>query len=178
MAPSLASLIPGVSRNGRLYTAEAIGRAVTRAQQRIDEDGAPLTMLTHHAADDDSTQIVGLDADRINQLEDGSAAYTADLADTDEARKIAALVDTRKGPAFLKGVSIRGAWVGKVRRQTARMVRPSRRPTTSNLTASISPGSRCRRCARRQFHPRGHGAWAELASDGRVPSPSQCRRRW
>ena len=110
------ALVPGVSRNGRLYTAEAIGRAAERAQARIDEDGAPLTMLTHHAADDDSTQIVGR-LTSVTHLEDGSAAYTADLADTDAARKIAALVDTRKGPAFLKGVSIRGAWVGKVRRQ-------------------------------------------------------------
>jgi len=110
------ALVPGVSRNGRLYTAEAIGRAAKRAQARIDEDGDPLTMLTHHAADDDSTQIVGR-LTSVRQLEDGSAAYTADLADTDEARDIAKLVDPNKGPAYLRGVSIRGAWVGKVRRQ-------------------------------------------------------------
>jgi hypothetical protein len=111
------ALIPGVSRNGRLYTAENIGRAVKRAQQRIDDGGEPLTMLTHHAADDDSTQIVGR-ITGITQLADGSASYSADLADTDEARKIASLVDTRKGPAFLRGVSIRGAWVGDVRKET------------------------------------------------------------
>jgi hypothetical protein len=111
------AIVPGVSRNGRLYTTETIGRAVKRAQQRLDDaDGAPLTMLTHHAADDDSTQIVGR-ITSITQLENGSAAYTADLADTKKARDIAQLVDTRKGPAFLKGVSIRGAWVGNVRRQ-------------------------------------------------------------
>jgi hypothetical protein len=111
------AIVPGVSRNGRLYTAETIGRAVKRAQQRLDDaDGAPLTMLTHHAADDDSTQIVGR-ITSITQLENGSAAYTADLADTKKARDIAQLVDTREGPAFLKGVSIRGAWVGNVRRQ-------------------------------------------------------------
>jgi hypothetical protein len=76
-------------------------------------------MLTHHAADDDSTKIVGR-LTSVTQLDDGSAAYTADLADTDEARKIATLVDPgpEKGPAYLKGVSIRGAWVGKVRRQS------------------------------------------------------------
>ncbi|GGP73929.1 hypothetical protein [Streptomyces abikoensis] len=50
---------PCVSRNRRLYTAEAIGRAVARAQARIDESSQPLTMLTHHEAGDDSTQIVG-----------------------------------------------------------------------------------------------------------------------
>lgn len=161
------ALIPGVSRNGRLYTAEAIGRAVTRAQQRIDEDGAPLTMLTHHAADDDSTQIVGR-LTGINQLEDGSAAYTADLADTDEARKIAALVDTRKGPAFLKGVSIRGAWVGKVRRQTG----PDGTPVETaddleldGLDFTRKPGVVGARVD--SFTPAGT-APAESASDGRV----------
>lgn len=109
------ALVPGVSKNGRLYTAEAIGRACQRAQQRLSEDdGAPLTMLTHHAADDDSTQIVGR-LTALEQLGDGTARYTADLADTDEARRIAALVDTASGKPFLRGVSIRGAWVGKVR---------------------------------------------------------------
>jgi hypothetical protein len=161
------ALIPGVSRNGRLYTAETIGRAVKRAQQRIDEDGAPLTMLTHHAADDDSTQIVGR-LTGINQLEDGSAAYTADLADTDEARNIASLVDTRKGPAFLKGVSIRGAWVGKVRRQPG----PDGTPVETaddleldGLDFTRKPGVVGARVD--SFTPAGT-APAESASDGRV----------
>jgi hypothetical protein len=110
------ALVPGVSRNGRLYTAENIGRACTRATARIDEGGAPLTMLTHHAADDDSTQIVGR-LTSLTQLDDGRARYTADLAATEEARTIANLVDDTDGPPYLDGVSIRGAWVGKVRRQ-------------------------------------------------------------
>ncbi|WP_037616445.1 DUF6582 domain-containing protein [Streptomyces aureus] len=110
------ALVPGVSRNGRLYSAESIGRACTRATARIDESGAPLTMLTHHAADDDSTQIVGRLTSLV-QLDDGRARYTADLADTEEARTIANLVDDTDGPPYLDGVSIRGAWVGKVRRQ-------------------------------------------------------------
>lgn len=120
MAPRIGTitgiaLVPGVSKNGRLYTAEAIGRACQRAQQRLSEDdGAPLTMLTHHAADDDSSLIVGR-LTALEQLGDGTARYTADLADTDEARRIASLVDTRDGKPFLRGVSIRGAWVGKVR---------------------------------------------------------------
>lgn len=110
------ALVPGVSRNGRLYTVETIGRACARAAARIEEGGAPLTMLTHHAADDDSTLIVGR-LTSLTQMEDGRARYTADLADTDEARTIANLVDDTDGPPYLDGVSIRGAWVGKVRRQ-------------------------------------------------------------
>ncbi|MFE5868809.1 DUF6582 domain-containing protein [Streptomyces roseifaciens] len=110
------ALVPGVSRNGRLYTAEAIGRAVQRAQARIEEGTRPLAMLTHHAADDDSTHIVGR-LTSIRQAEDGTAHYTADLAGTDHGRAIAALVDGTGGPPFLSGVSIRGAWVGPVRRQ-------------------------------------------------------------
>ncbi|MEV4438513.1 DUF6582 domain-containing protein [Streptomyces sp. NPDC049577] len=111
------ALVPGVSRNGRLYTAEAISKAVTRAQARIDDGAQPLTMLTHHEAGDDSTQIVGR-ITSITQADDGSAHYTADLADTAPARAIAALVDGADGPPFLSGVSIRGAWVGPVRRRT------------------------------------------------------------
>lgn len=110
------ALVPGVSRNGRHYTAEAIGRAVARAQERLSVGDQPLTMLSHHAADDDSTQIVGR-ITSIEQDESGAARYTAALADTEQGRTIAALVDTTDGPPFLRGVSIRGAWVGKVRRE-------------------------------------------------------------
>lgn len=161
------ALVPGVSRNGRLYTAETIGRAVKRAQERIEEDGAPLTMLTFHGADDDSTQIVGR-LTGISQLDDGSAAYTADLADTDEARKIASLVDPRKGPAFLKGVSIRGAWVGKVRREAG----PDGTPVETaddleldGLDFTRKPGVIGARVD--SFTPAGTSP-AESASDGRV----------
>ncbi|MFD8142509.1 DUF6582 domain-containing protein [Streptomyces sp. NPDC059708] len=111
------ALVPGVSRNGRHYTAEAIGRAVARAQERLTMGEQPLTMLSHHAADDDSTQIVGR-ITSIEQDESGAARYTAALADTEPGRTIAALVDATEGPPFLRGVSIRGAWVGKVRRET------------------------------------------------------------
>lgn len=104
---------PGVSKNNRLYTAEAIGKMVARAQQRIAEGGMPLTTLTHHDAGDDSTRIVG----RITALTheaDGSARYTAVLADTTHARDIHGLIS---GPdPVLRGVSIRGAWIGPVRR--------------------------------------------------------------
>jgi len=119
------ALVPGVSLNRRLYTREAIARMVARAQEQISGEGMyltgqqePLTNLTHHAAEDDSTRITG----RVTSMtlaEDGSARYTADIADTEHGRTIAALVDTSDGrPAYLRNTSIRGAWVGKVRRET------------------------------------------------------------
>lgn len=105
---------PGVSKNNRLYTAEAIGRMVTRGQKRIADGGMPLTTLTHHGADDDSTRIVGR-ITSLTQEDDGSAKYTAVLADTSHARDIHSLI---AGPdPALRGVSIRGAWLGKVRRE-------------------------------------------------------------
>ena len=108
------ALVPGVSKNGRLYSKEAIARAVQRAQERIAEGSQPLTMLTHHAADDDSLRVVGA-VRSMTLAEDGSARFVADLADTEHARSILSLVS---GDApYLRGVSIRGAWVGKVRRE-------------------------------------------------------------
>lgn len=162
------ALVPGVSRNGRLYTAEAIGRAAARAQQRIDEDGEPLTMLTHHAADDDSTKIVGR-LTSVTQLEDGSAAYTADLADTDEARDLAKLVDPNEGPAYLRGVSIRGAWVGKVRRQpgpSGAQVETADDLELDGLDFTRKPGVVGARVD--SFTPEAASAPAETASEGRV----------
>jgi Family of unknown function (DUF6582) len=111
------ALVPGVSKNRRLYSREIIAGAVARAQERIGGDGLPLTMLTHHGAEDSSDRIVG----RITSMtlaEDGSARFTADIADTPHGRTIASLVDTSDGkPAFLSGVSIRGAWAGRVRKE-------------------------------------------------------------
>lgn len=108
---------PGVSKNRRWYTREIIAGAVADAQKRIESGGLPLTMLTHHAAEDDSTRIVG----RITGMslaEDGSARFTADIADTEHGRSIAALADNSDGKPFLRTVSLRGAWGGKVRRVT------------------------------------------------------------
>ncbi|MFK0222229.1 DUF6582 domain-containing protein [Streptomyces vinaceus] len=110
------AILPGISRNGRRYTLENIGRAVARAQLRIEAGDQPLTMLSHHEADDDSTQIVGRIIS-IEQDESGAARYVATIADTEPGRTIATLVDDRDGPPYLRGVSIRGAWVGKVRRE-------------------------------------------------------------
>lgn len=119
MAKSIATiagtaLVPGVSKNGRLYTREAIGRAVARAQEQI-ATGKPLTVLTHHEAGDSSDRIIGR-ITSMAQEDDGSARFTADLADTPHARTIASLVDNTSGQPFLSGMSIRGAWVGRVRR--------------------------------------------------------------
>ena len=126
------ALVPGVSKNGRLYSREAIAKAVSRAQSRIaagesldivrrDRDpvmagGEPMSQLTHHAAEDDSTRIVGR-VTSVSLDENGGARFDAAIADTPHGRTIASLLDTTDGnPPFLKGVSIRGAWLGKVRR--------------------------------------------------------------
>jgi hypothetical protein len=106
------AIAPGVSRNKRLYTRELLAKAVERAQERI-ASGEPMTMLTHHGAEDDSTRIVGR-VTTLEQRDDGSVAFEAEIADTAHGRDIAALV-TGDRP-FLDGVSIRGAWRGKVRR--------------------------------------------------------------
>jgi hypothetical protein len=112
------AITPGVSRNGRLYTAEHIRSAVGRAQPRITAGDLPMVQRTHHAAEDDSTAIVG----RLTSMTltgDGCARYTAELADTPAGHSILNLIDTSDNkPAFLRGVSIRGAWLGNVRQVT------------------------------------------------------------
>jgi len=127
------ALRPGVSRNGRLYTRDHIARAVAEAQERIRSGGAKIRRMddqdpedlmsqrTHHAAEDDSTRIVGrITSLRVN--DDGEAEFEADIADTPHARAIDSLIrpvqdpdDPDDVPPFLKGVSIRGAWSGKTR---------------------------------------------------------------
>ena len=109
------ALKPGASKNRRYYSPEAVAGAVVKAQKRLAEGTMPLSMRSHHAAEDDSTRIVG----RVTSLklaEDGSARFTADIADTPHGRTIASLLDTSGGEPFLTGVSIRGAWDGQVRR--------------------------------------------------------------
>jgi len=110
------ALVPGVSRNGRLYTREAIAKAVARAQARIADGSAPMTMLTHHAAEDDSTHIVGR-LTGMTLAEDGSARFSADIADTTHGHTIAGLIDTDGGDPFLRNTSIRGAWMGQPRQE-------------------------------------------------------------
>jgi hypothetical protein len=111
------ALVPGVSRNGRLYTPDLIEKAVKRVQDRISSpDGMPITTRTHHAADDDSVKLVG-HVTEMTLAPDGSAKYRAVITDTSEGRTIAGLLADHDGKPVLKGVSIRGAWLGPVRRQ-------------------------------------------------------------
>lgn len=112
------AIAPGVSRNGRLYTKDMIRDAVAEARARLAADGddMPLVMLTHHDAGDDSERIAGRLADLTYEESTGRARYKAAIPDTPTGRQILALADTDGGPPFLKGVSIRGAWKGAVRR--------------------------------------------------------------
>src|SRR5690349_10353858 len=88
------ALVPGVTRNGRLYTKQLLAQAAEDAQARIDA-GEVLEMLTHHGAEDDSTRIVGR-LTAVKQRPDGSVAFAAELADTEHGRDIAKLVDPKK----------------------------------------------------------------------------------
>lgn len=112
-------LAPGVSKNGRLYTAEAIAKAVTRMQQRISDPAAlPITMRTHHAAEDDSTKIAAYVTGVALQA-DGSATWEASPVENTAGRDIAAA--TQPGPDGkrpLAAVSIRGWWAGLVKSVT------------------------------------------------------------
>jgi hypothetical protein len=122
------ALKPGISRNNRLYTRQAIAHMVAQAQERIESGEGlamvdrtkgpapePITQRSHHAADDDSLRIVG----RVTHLsldENGAARFKAAIADTPHGRTIASLLDTSDGQApFLRNVSIRAGWVGDVR---------------------------------------------------------------
>lgn len=113
------ALAPGVSRNGRLYTRDNIARAVERAQKRITEGVKPITMRTYHpVGEKEETRDVLKIAGRVTEIwqdADGKARYVAEIADTKAGRGIASLVNP-KNP-FLRGVSIRGAWVGRPQRQ-------------------------------------------------------------
>jgi hypothetical protein len=121
MAKALAyvsgtALAPGVSRNNRLYTREAISGAVRRAQRRIADGKRPIGMYTYHETTN-TRELVGA-VTKIWQEDDGCARYVAAIADTGTGRDIANLVNPEGDePAFLRGVSIRGNWVGSPRRE-------------------------------------------------------------
>jgi hypothetical protein len=107
-------LTPGVSRNGRLYTPELIVKAHDRLKERLAEGSMPVTMLTHHAAGDDSTKIVGQVTGVA--LDGENLTFTAEMAPTSDARTIGQLVGGKR--PFLRNVSIRGAWLGPVETRT------------------------------------------------------------
>lgn len=107
------ALVPGVSRNRRLYTPELIAKTAKRMQERLaDPNGLPIVMRTHHEAGDDSAKIVGRITD-VSVGEDKSLRYKAQLYDTFHAKEIANLV-TPEAPA-LRSVSIHGYWLGDTR---------------------------------------------------------------
>lgn len=106
-------LVPGISRNGRYYSAPMIADAVKRAQPRVAS--GRMIMRSHHDSGDDPTHVVG----RVTGLkvgESGQAEFEAELADTPHGRTVGQLM---KGPRpFLDGVSLTGQWVGPVKRVT------------------------------------------------------------
>lgn len=108
-------LAPGVSKNNRQYTEAAIGRAVKRMKERLnDPEGLPIVMRTHHGAGDDSRQIVGRIVD-VTQERNGSANYTAKLYNNDAGRNLAPLLaPDESGKSALRTTSIYGYWVGPV----------------------------------------------------------------
>lgn len=103
------ALAPGVSRNGRLYTREAIAKAFARLSERVNAGDLPVVMRTHHDAGDDSTRVVGR-VRKVSLTSDGAIAYESDLADTSAGRDIAELA--KGNTRALAHVSIYGSWVG------------------------------------------------------------------
>ena len=106
-------LKPGVSKNRRLYTKGNIAKAVNRMNEHLAKgEGMPLNMATSHAAafKDDATSTVGR-ITKVNLLPDGSAAFEAEIANTAAGRDVANLA----AGSFIKGVSIRGEWMGEPR---------------------------------------------------------------
>ena len=107
-------LRPGVSKNRRLYTKDAIAGAVNRMKEQLSSpNGLPLTMATGHGAAyaDDATSFVG----RVTNValnQDGSASFEADIANTTQGRDVATLISGDN--PFLKTISIRGEWLGDV----------------------------------------------------------------
>ena len=106
-------LKPGVSKNRRLYTKNNIAKAVERMNQHLAKgEGMPLNMATSHAAafKDDATSTVGR-ITAVNLLPNGSATFEAEIANTAHGRDVANLAAGK----FIKGVSIRGEWMGEPR---------------------------------------------------------------
>jgi hypothetical protein len=111
---------PGVSRNGRYYSAEMCAEAAEAAQARIaaaadpDDPAQPMNIYTHHGGEGDTTRITG----RLSKVwvdeSNGDVLYDAELADVAWAHDMLNLIDPGGAgqPAFLKGMSLRGFFTG------------------------------------------------------------------
>ena len=100
-------IYPGVSLNGRLYTADNIKDAVTRMQARLtDGAGVPVSMYDSHY-EDSVLHTVGK-ITSVQQMPDGSGRFTASVPDTSHGRDLATLTSTD----YLRNVSIAAYWVG------------------------------------------------------------------
>jgi len=117
MKPRIATvhataLVPGVSRNGRLYTAAHVTEAAAQITAQIASGGLPILMRTHHKAGDDSTRIVGrwTGAEVVGE----SLRVSGDVADTSAGRDTLALTSGKE--PYLRNVSIFGSWTGPTRK--------------------------------------------------------------
>jgi hypothetical protein len=108
-------LVPGVSKNRRWYTPEMVERATARLAERVKAGTAPANMLSFHAAGDNSREITAsLTGAR---LDEGRLRFDGAITATEAGRDIASLADTTDSrPPHLKNVSIRGYWLGTVRK--------------------------------------------------------------
>jgi hypothetical protein len=108
-------LVPGVSKNRRWYTPEMVERATGRLDQRIKAGDSPPVMLSFHGAGDASREITATLTGA--RLDEGRLRFDAAITATEAGRDIASLADTSDGkPPHLKNVSIRGYWLGTVRK--------------------------------------------------------------
>lgn len=155
------ALVPGISKNNRLYTREAIARAVARAQPHIR--AGRMLMKTHHGAEDDATRVVGQVTSMTTDA-DGAARFTAALTDTKHAKTIAKLVGGAK--PLVSAVSIRGEWAGPVRQVKG----PGGDPveTADDLTLhgidfTLDPGVDAARIRNMEESARGRGVIFETA---------------
>ena len=107
-------LAPGVSKNRRWYTPEIVERATDRLAERIKAGNAPANMLTFHGAGDNSRAITasltGMRLDEGRPVQRGNHRHRGRpghrrLADTSDGK-----------PPHLRDVSIRGYWLGTVRK--------------------------------------------------------------
>jgi len=160
-------LAPGVSKNGRLYDKAAIGKAVTRMQERIaDPTALPITMRTHHAAGDDSTKIAAV-VTGVQQLPNGSATWEAAPVGTQAGKDIAAASRPgTDGKRALAAVSIRGWWLGPVTNveHNGQTVETAEDMEIDGIDFTASPGVDAARIA--TFESR---LAAEAAPAGRTP---------